>query len=145
MSDTYSSLLVHCVFSTYRREPTIPTALKRRLWSYMGGIARACEMKALAVGGTRDHVHLLLSLPPKLPVSKAIQVIKANSSKWINDEMGTRGFAWQKSYSAFSIGISQVDETVRYIDNQEQHHMKMQFDEELNRILQRHGIVPFRE
>ena len=109
----------------------------------MGGIVRDYRMKALAVGGIADHVHLLLSLPSTLAIAKAVQIIKANSSKWINENPGQRSFAWQKSYSAFSIGVSQIENTVKYILNQEQHHAKMNFDEELSKILKRHGIEPF--
>jgi REP element-mobilizing transposase RayT len=63
MSHRYESLLVHCVFSTKDRKPLIPEPMKRKLWAYMGGIARTNKFKALAVGGMQDHVHVLLSLP----------------------------------------------------------------------------------
>ena len=143
MSETYTSLLVHCVFSTHERRPLISKEMQPKLWAYMGGIARAYKMKALTIGGIEDHVHLLLSLPSTITVSKAIQVIKANSSKWMNEHPGQRTFAWQRSYGAFTIGVSQVPDTIRYIDNQERHHAKMGLDEELKMILKRHGIVPF--
>src|SRR5215472_10463086 len=73
MSHRYESLLVHCVFSTKDREPLIPEPMKRKLWAYMGGIARTNKFKALAVGGMPDHVHVLLSLPATLLVAKAVQ------------------------------------------------------------------------
>jgi putative transposase len=143
MSDSYTSLLFHIVFSTHERKPLIAAPLQKKLWPYMGGIARDYKMKALAVGGIADHVHLLLSLPSTLAIAKAVQIIKANSSKWINEHPGQRSFAWQKSYGAFSIGVSQIETTVKYILNQEQHHAKMNFDEELGKILKRHGIEVF--
>src|SRR5215470_3931754 len=139
MSDTYSSLLVHCVFSTHNREPLISEAKQQRLWAYMGGIARANGIKALAIGGTRDHVHLLLSLPATITIAKAVQLIKAGSSKWMNDQKRTKWFAWQEKYGAFSVGVSQVEDTIRYIRNQAQHHAKKSFDDELEMILKRHG------
>lgn len=145
MSDNYTSLLAHCVFSTYQRRPIIPREMQSRLWAYMGGIARAYKMKALAVGGIEDHVHLLLSLPTTITVAKAIQVIKANSSKWMNEHGGRGMFSWQKSYGAFTIGVSQVKATVGYIQNQERRHAKITFEEEFNAILRRHGIPPVRE
>jgi putative transposase len=92
-----------------------------------------------------DHVHALLSLPATLPVAKAMQLIKGGSSKWLNDQMGRQSFAWQDSYGVFSIGISQVKDTIRYINTQERHHAKFSFEEEFRRILARHGIVVFRD
>ena len=107
----------------------------------MGGIARANGMKALAIGGMRDHVHLLLSLPATLTIAKAVQLIKAGSSKWMNDQKRTKWFEWQEKYGAFSIGVSQKEAAIRYICNQGQHHAKKSFDTELKTILKRHGIV----
>src|SRR5260370_17433900 len=88
ISDHYTSLLAHCVFSTYQRRPIIPREMQSRLWAYMGGIARAYKMKALAVGGIEDHVHPLLSLPTTITVPKTIQIIKAHSSNSINQHGG---------------------------------------------------------
>src|SRR5215470_19130106 len=113
MSHRYESLLVHCVFSTKDRKPRIPEPMKRKLWAYIGGIARTNNFKALAVGGMPDHVHALLSLPATIPIAKAVQLIKGGSSKWINDQSLRRSFAWQDAYGAFSIGISQVNATIR--------------------------------
>jgi putative transposase len=79
-----------------------------------------------------DHVHVLLSLPATLTVAKALQLIKGGSSKWMNDQSPKRSFAWQDSYGAFSIGISQVGATIRYINTQEQHHKKSSFEEEFS-------------
>ena len=143
MSHTYFSLLVHCVFSTKQRRFLIPAALNKKLWPYIAGIARLNKFKAIAVGGTQDHCHVLLSLPTAIHVAKAVQLIKGGSSKWINDHIPARSFAWQDGYSAFTIGISQLPNTVRYIDHQEEHHKKMTFDEELRRMLERHGIKPY--
>jgi REP element-mobilizing transposase RayT len=140
MSHTYYSILVHCVFSTKERRILVPANLQQRLWPYMAGIARLNKFKALAVGGMPDHAHVLLSLPTSMSVAKAVQLIKGGSSKWINDHLPNRSFDWQDGYAAFTIGISQLEVTIRYIDNQEKHHKKMTLDEELSRMLKRHGI-----
>ena len=137
---TRTSLLVHCVFSTKHRVPLIPVAMQPRLWKYIGGIARTNQMKALAVGGMPDHLHVLLSLPPNMTVSKAIQLVKAGSSKWMHEQQGTR-FEWQVGYGAFTIGISQMPGTVEYILNQEKHHAKRNFAQEWKMFLKRHGLV----
>src|SRR5262245_38585623 len=144
MSHRYSSLFTHCVFSTKGREPLIAESMKRKLWAYIGGIARTNQFKALAVGGMPDYIHVLLSLPPTMAVAKALQLVKGGSSKWMNDHLPRLTFAWQDSYGAFSIGISQVNDTIRYINTQERHHAKVTFEDEFKRFLKRHGIEEFK-
>jgi len=139
MSHTYVSVLFHCVFSTKERRGLIPPAKQPDLWSYLGGIARTNSFKALAVGGTANHVHLLLSLPSTLPLAKAVQLLKGGSSKWMNDS-GASGFAWQEGYGGFSLGISQQRDTIRYIENQAEHHHKRGFEEEFLAFLKKHGV-----
>ena len=109
MSNTYIGLYIHYIFSTIQRLPLIIPEIQSRLWPYIGGVAKQNDMKALAVGGITDHVHILLSLPAPISIAKAIQLIKGNSSKWVNDTFETpNGFAWQKGYGAFSVNISIV-------------------------------------
>ena len=98
---SFNSCLMHCVFSTKERRPWLTPAIRERLWPYLGGIARENNMKALAIGGVTDHVHLLLSLPATLSVSKAMQLLKGNSSKWLREtfpELRLQGFAWQEGF-----------------------------------------------
>jgi putative transposase len=98
-------------------------------------------MKLLRAGGVDDHVHLLISLPATLAISKAVQLLKGNSSKWIHEEFpDQQDFEWQVGYGAFSIGISGVPDTIAYIDNQAEHHKKLSFKEELQIILRKHEI-----
>lgn len=85
MSHSYVRNLMHCTFSTKDRYPFIDSDLESRLWPYLGGIARENRMKTLAIGGTVDHVHALLSLPGMMSFSKAVQLIKGESSKWVHD------------------------------------------------------------
>jgi REP element-mobilizing transposase RayT len=132
---------MHCVFSTKHRQPLLAPEIRERLWPYLGGIARANGMHALAVGGVADHVHLLLSLPATLSVAKAMQLLKGNSSKWLHETFPKlHGLEWQVGYAAFSIGISGVEETIAYIRGQEEHHRQRGFREEVALFLQRHGI-----
>jgi REP element-mobilizing transposase RayT len=133
---------MHCVFSTKERRAWLTSAIRERLWPYLGGIARENDMKALAIGGVADHVHVLLSLPATLSISKAMQLLKGNSSKWLREtfsELRPQGFAWQEGFGAFSISISGVEGTVRYSQIQEEHHQKKSFHEELEAILEKHG------
>lgn len=136
---SYVSCLMHCVFATKGRRRLITPELQARLWPYLGGIARENQMKALEVGGVEDHIHLLLSIPSTFAVAKAIQLMKGNSSKWIHDTFPEHcRFAWQEGYGAFSIGVSGVDNTVRYIRDQPNHHRRLTFREEMEQFLKRH-------
>lgn len=138
---SFTSCLMHCVFATKQRHPLITPPLQQRLWPYLGGIARENGIKALEVGGVADHIHILLSLPATLALSKAIQLLKGNSSKWIHETFPEhRDFGWQEGYGAFSIGVSGADDTVAYIRGQEDHHRKRSFREEVEVFLKKHGI-----
>lgn len=139
---SFNSCLMHCVFSTHERRPWLTGSIRERLWPYLGGIAREHDLKALAIGGAADHVHLLLSLPPTLSISKAMQLLKGNSSKWLREtfpELRREEFAWQEGFGSFSIGVSGVDDTIRYIATQEEHHRQRGFREELATFLRKHG------
>ena len=141
MSHSYVSALFHCTFSTKQRLPLIPETLQDRLWPYLGGIARENDMTALEVGGIEDHAHVLLSLPATMPIAKAIQLLKGGSSKWVHDTFPEhRALAWQEGYGAFSIGITQVENTRRYIANQREHHRRTTYQEEFKAFLKKHGI-----
>jgi REP element-mobilizing transposase RayT len=93
MAHTYTRLLVHCVFSTKERRGLIPQQVQPDLWAYMGGIARTNGFVAIAVGGTENHAHVLLGIPAHMPVAKAVQLIKAGSSKWLRGQKGLRLFS----------------------------------------------------
>ncbi|HEY1802677.1 MAG TPA: IS200/IS605 family transposase [Terriglobales bacterium] len=139
MSHTYVSSLVHCVFSTKNRQKLITPEIQPRLWAFVGGIARKNEFKALIVGGTEDHAHILLSLSATMPLAKAMQLLKGASSHWMNEEYG-KGFAWQEGYGAFTVGISQQAGTVAYIKNQVEHHRRRDFQQEFLVFLKKHKI-----
>jgi putative transposase len=137
----FTSSLYHCVWSTKGRHPVLTSEIQNRLWAYLGGIARANKMVALAIGAVADHVHVLLSLPATLTISKAIQLLKGNSSKWLHEEFKElRTFSWQEGYSAFTIGMSGVPDTKNYIATQAEHHKKKTFQEEFRSFLDKHGL-----
>lgn len=138
---SYVSSLFHCVFSTKDRRPLMDTEMRERLWPYMGGIARQNQMHALEIGGVEDHVHLLLSLPASMPVSKAMQLIKGGASKWVHETFPEKKlFSWQEKYGAFSVSSSQMDVVTKYIQGQVEHHRKATFQEEFLALLKRHQI-----
>lgn len=137
----FTSNLYHCVWSTKGRQPVLTPPIQARLWPYLGGIARANKTPALAIGGVADHVHILLSLSATLTISKAIQLLKGNSSKWLHEEFPElRTFSWQEGYGAFTIGMSGVPETKNYIAAQAEHHKKKTFQEEFRSFLDKHGL-----
>ncbi|MFO0896231.1 MAG: transposase [Pirellulales bacterium] len=144
MSHTYTSSLFHCVFSTKDRRPAIRPEFQSDLWAYLGGIARANRLKALAVGGVEDHVHLLISLPADIPLSRGLQLLKGGSSRWVHETVGRDDFRWQQGYGGFSVGVSQVDATVAYIASQAEHHRCKTFQEEFLEILHDMGSITTR-
>ncbi|PYS70602.1 MAG: transposase [Acidobacteria bacterium] len=141
MPHSYVTNLMYCTFSTKERFPFINNELEPRLWPYIGGIARENRMKALAIGGTRDHIHALLSLPATMSFAKAVQLIKGGSSKWAHDTfVKYKKFGWQEGYGAFSVSASQMSRTIAYINNQKEHHRRRTFEEEFIELLDKHGV-----
>jgi putative transposase len=95
MANTYYSLNIHCIFSTKDRQPWITGELEEPLPSYMAGILRKHDVKPLCVGGTSDHVHVLMSLPTTISIAKAVQLLKGSSSKWIHESFpNQKAFGW---------------------------------------------------
>ena len=141
MSHSYACLMAHAVFSTKDRTPIIAGECRDRLYPYLGGIARELGAKALTIGGTADHVHLLLSLPPTLCAADVLRDLKANSSRWVHETWpDRRDFAWQTGYGVFSVSESAREGVARYIEEQESHHRRMTFQEEFIVLLKKHGI-----
>jgi REP element-mobilizing transposase RayT len=137
MADTYTKILVHCIFSTKGRTPQI--AEPERLWTFMRGIARNRGVDTLAIGGTANHLHILVALPSVMTIARLMQDLKANSSRHLNEKR--RGFAWQDGYAAISVSPSQVDVVKKYIANQERHHAKRDFESEYVAILDKSGVL----
>ena len=139
---SYISSYFHCVFSTKERRPFITPALRERLWPFLGGIARQNKMTAIEIVGVAEHVHVLLSLPSTMSISKALQLIKGGSSKWVHETFPEqRLFGWQEKYGAFSVSVSQLTKIVQYIKGQEEHHRTTTFQEEFLTLLQKHQIA----
>ena len=136
MPHTYVCNYLHCVFSTKDRADLIRDP--QRLWTYVGGLTRAKHIPLLAAGGTKNHLHALISLPSTITIEQAMQTLKGSTSHWINETFGA--FAWQEGYGAFSVSQSQRATVVRYIDAQEQHHKKWSFEQEFVSLLQKYGV-----
>jgi REP element-mobilizing transposase RayT len=141
MTSSLTTVNIHYVFSTKNRQKLLDKSFRDRLWAYMGGIARQNKMIAQAIGGTEDHVHLLITLPPMMSTAKGIQLIKAGSSKWIHEEFPELSdFSWQTGYGAFSVSINKLPVIKNYIHRQEEHHRKKSYEEEYLFFLKESGI-----
>jgi len=126
----YVSSHFHIVYSTKGREPSIPEKIQPKLWAYMAGIAKNHGILALAIGGIEDHLHALISLPATMSIARAVQLLKANSSRWMNEHRPTR-FEWQEGYFACSVSRSQIPRASKYIANRREHHRKRDFAAEI--------------
>jgi len=141
MPSTYTNLLYHIIFSTKERRPFITAKMQDELHPYLGGIILDAGGEPLEIGGVADHVHILAKLPAVLSVSDALRLIKSNSSKWAGERADlARIFAWQTGYSAFTVSRSQAPAVRIYIRNQEQHHRKKTFQQELVVLLKKNEI-----
>ena len=138
MAHSYSNNLLHVVFSTRERKPTIPGALFKELWAVMAGIGRNHRLTVVKIGGMADHVHILFALPADVTLAHAVQVIKANSSRWMGQRVPT--FAWQQGYAAFSVSASVAGTVKKYIENQAEHHKRRSFEDEFLALLKKSGV-----
>jgi REP element-mobilizing transposase RayT len=140
MSSTYISLHYHIVFSTKHRQPLIDASWRERLHEYLGGTVNGLKGFTQGVGGTNDHVHLLVGLRSTHCLADFMRDLKKSSSVWVHDEIGLANFAWQEGYGAFTVSPPSRDGVKRYIANQEEHHRKLTFREELVSLLEQAGV-----
>jgi putative transposase len=140
MSHSFTAIRIHYVFSTKGRTASIPESVQPRVWAFMGGIAKSNGMVPIAIGGIENHVHALIGLPADMSGAKGIQLLKAGSSKFMNQSISKTRFEWQRGYFAGSVSQSLIKVTVAYIASQEAHHKKQSFEDELRELLELHGI-----
>ena len=141
MPSTHFSLHYHLVFSTKDRYPFITEPWRDRLHAFLGGSIRTLGGVAEAVGGTSDHVHLLVSLRTTQCLAEVLKDIKQASSTWLHDEIKIQKFAWQEGYGAFTVSASQIEGVKRYIAEQESHHQKRSFQDEYLQLLNKSRVV----
>ncbi|HEX5720315.1 MAG TPA: IS200/IS605 family transposase [Thermoanaerobaculia bacterium] len=145
MPDAFTNLIYHLVFSTKERVPLITDAIRERLYAYIGGVVRGQRGILLEIGGVPDHVHILARFRADASIAEMVRVIKANSSKWMNERPdASERFQWQEGYGAFSVSESRVPAVRAYLQNQKEHHARVSLRDELMELLKRHGI-PFDE
>lgn len=141
MASTLTKILLHITFSTKDRAPLIVPEIEVDLYDYIGGICRRMDSPLLAMGGTADHVHMLISLAKTVALSDLMLHSKRDSSKWIKQKnTAFAGFGWQDGYFAFSIGESGVEALRVYIARQKDHHANIDFRDEIRMVLRKYGI-----
>jgi REP element-mobilizing transposase RayT len=141
MANTYTQLLIQYVFAAKHRQALINENMRPSVQKFITGIATNNGHKLLAIYCMPDHSHILLGLNPKQSVSDLARDIKANSSKWINENKLTpHVFNWQEGYGAFSYAKSQLDRVVKYILQQPEHHKKKTFREEYLDFLREYNV-----
>jgi len=141
MSQSLSKLYVHLVFSTKQREPLLLSPLREKVHAYLATVLNNQDSPAVKVGGTSDHVHILLRLSKNVSLAKIVEEIKTSSSKWVKTQgKGLANFHWQSGYGAFSVGPAEVDGVAEYIAQQATHHRALSFQDEYRKLLANHGI-----
>jgi putative transposase len=141
MAHTYTSLLIHVIFSTSGRTPLLTDAIRPDVHAYLGGILRELDAIPIVIGGTADHVHLLTRLPANLALADCLRIVKTNSSRWVKERWPQRRhFAWQGGYGAFSVSESRRAAVIQYICDQAQHHRRISFQDEFLALLKNHRV-----
>jgi len=142
MPSTHLSLHYHLVFSTKDREPWLAPTARTRVHEYLGGVIRGLHGVPHAVGGTGDHVHVCAGLRATHCLAEVMRELKSESSRWIHENVGLRGFAWKEGYGAFTVGASDLERVRAYVLSQEKHHRSVTFQKEYVAMLQR-GLVEY--
>lgn len=141
MSNTYTKIYLHIIFAVKGREALLPAIIRQRLYQYMSKVLLDMGHFPLAIGGTENHVHILIDYKPAQALPDMIRELKISSTKLINsNHMIPFVFGWQRGYSCFSYSASQVDSVKRYIDHQSEHHNNITFRQELQLAYERFGI-----
>jgi REP element-mobilizing transposase RayT len=140
MSQSLSLLLVHLVFSTKDRANALTPEIG--IHAYLATVARGTGCECFRVGGVADHVHLAIGLSRTVAVANLVEELKTSSSKWLKVQSPALAkFAWQRGYASFSVGPSDLQALLKYIDGQEQHHRKVSFEDEYRAFLKKYGVA----
>jgi len=131
MPGTFSQIYIQIVFAVKGREVSIDSDWEERLYQYVTGIVRNKSQKLIAIGGTGNHIHIFVGMKPSCCLSDLVREIKKASNDFVKENRLSKFyFSWQEGYGAFSYSHSQVDNVVKYILNQKEHHRKTTFREE---------------
>ncbi len=143
MANTYTQLYIHIIFAVNGRMALIRDDFRESLHKYISGIIANKGHKLLAINSVKDHIHIFIGLNPKAALSDLVRDIKNNSTAFINKNNWVQGkFSWQTGFGAFSYSRSQIDNVIRYIQDQEKHHRERSFKAEYMELLKKFSI-PF--
>jgi len=141
MAGKFLNVNLHMIWSTKQRQRSIDPQWAGRLYGFLASVAAAKKAKLIEANGEPDHIHLYTSMPSTITIAEMVNAFKANSSRWIHENIHNRRlFSWQEGYAAFSVGRSEEQAVLEYIRNQQQHHRKQGFSQELLEMLRRHAI-----
>jgi REP element-mobilizing transposase RayT len=141
MANTYTQCYFHLVFAVKNRDALIKKEWKDELEKYITGIVQNHRHKMLAIGSMPDHMHILIGYNVNQLIPDLVEEIKTSSNSWIKEKRLSKfRFEWQKGYGAFTHSHSQIDNVVKYILNQEEHHKKKKFREEYWEMLEKNNV-----
>jgi REP element-mobilizing transposase RayT len=140
MAGSFTSLNYHIVFSTKERRPILRSVLRELLFPYVQGTLQNLKGHLIQGGGFDDHVHLLIRLHQDVAIADCVRTIKSNASKWLRQDHDRDWLGWQDGYGAFTVSKSHIPDVQAYIQNQEEHHVRASFQDELRALLIRHEI-----
>jgi REP element-mobilizing transposase RayT len=141
MAHSLAEVYIHIVFSTKDRAQIIKNDLSARLHSYLGGICNGLNCTPLSIGGYEDHIHILCVLSKKTSIVELVENLKKQSSRWIKEQDAKYStFYWQAGYGVFSVNKSQISDIRNYIENQVEHHKRVDFKQEYKAILDKLGV-----
>jgi REP element-mobilizing transposase RayT len=141
MPQSLSNILIHLIWSTKDRHPWLETGIRDKTHAFLHGAVRQMDCEAYRVGGVADHVHLAVRLSRTLTVADVAKEVKTASTKWLKEQgREFNGFHWQQGYGAFSVGMSQRETLLHYIDTKEEHHRTRTFQEEYRDFLRKYEI-----
>lgn len=141
MPQSLSAVYIHLVFSTKERRPFLREAsMREALHSFLGGIGKQLDCPPIQVGGVEDHVHILARFGRTITQADWVKELKRVSNLWIKESGRADDFQWQRGYADFSVSHSNLEQARTYIANQEEHHRKMTFQDELRTMFHRHDI-----
>ena len=141
MANVYTQLNIHLIFSVAKRECLLKDSFRNSVFKFIHGILSNTGNYPLTINGYKDHVHAFFELNPNNSISEVARNVKANSSRWINEQKFISfQFNWQRGYGAFSYSKSQRESVIRYIKEQENHHKRKTFKEEYLEFLKKYKI-----
>ena len=141
MANTYHQIYLQIVFAVKYRTALLEDSWRSKLFAVIGNLINENNAKTITVNGVEDHMHCLITIKPTICISDLMKVVKAKSSKYINDNQLTQSkFSWQVGYGVFSYSQSQIDSVYKYINNQKEHHKKESFNKEYLNFINKFNV-----